>query len=158
MELRVGQGIDVHRFAKDRKLILGGVHIPSDFGLIGHSDADILIHAIVDAILGACGKSDIGTYFPSEDPQWKNADSSIFLKEAIRMLNSDGWKLVNVDCNILMEAPKLLPHISKIKENLSRIIGIAIDQLSIKAGTMEKMGFVGNGEGAMATAVVLIQR
>ena len=158
MELRVGQGIDVHRFAKDRNLILGGVEIPSEFGLLGHSDADVLIHSIVDAMLGAAGKPDIGTYFPSEDPKWKDADSSLFLREAVRILSDDGWKIVNIDCNVLIEVPKLLPHMDKIKQSLSSIIGISKEQVSVKAGTMEKMGFIGSKEGAMATAVVLIQR
>ena len=154
--LRVGQGIDVHPLVSGRPLVLGGVSIPYHKGLDGHSDADALAHAITDAVLGAAGKGDIGTYFPPSDPKWKNADSIELLKSVWKELSAEGWTIENIDCTVLAEAPKIAPHITAMKERLGAALGIAHSQLGIKATTTEKRGFIGRGEGIVTQSVALL--
>ena len=157
-ELRVGIGYDSHRLATGRKLVLGGVEIQSEKGLLGHSDADVLLHAITDAMLGAAAKGDIGTLFPPSDPQWRDADSSIFVRHASELLESYGWKVVNVDAVILIEQPRLGPYRDRIRERVASLLGIDPDAIGLKAKTGEGVGPVGTGQLAEAHAVVLISR
>jgi 2-C-methyl-D-erythritol 2,4-cyclodiphosphate synthase len=157
-DLRIGHGIDVHPFKEGRRFILGGVQIESPRGLDGHSDADALVHALIDALLGATGQRDIGTQFPDSDVAFKDADSCILLQRVWANLVQHGWSLVNADMTVLAEAPKLKPHISKMQTKLSNILGCDPERVAIKATTTEKMGFVGRGEGVLASAVVLLQR
>ena len=157
-ELRTGIGYDSHRLARGRKLLLGGVEIPSEKGLLGHSDADVLLHAITDAMLGAAAKGDIGALFPPSDPQWRNADSSIFVRHASELLESYGWKVVNVDAVILIEQPRLGPHRDRIRESVASLLGIDPDAIGLKAKTGEGVGPVGTGQLAEAHAIVLISR
>ena len=154
---RVGIGYDVHQLKAGRPLILGGVVIEHDTGLEGHSDADVLMHAICDAVLGAIGEGDIGSFFPPSDPQWKNAPSKIFLKEAARQIAKRNGQLINVDAMLIAEAPKITPHIPAMKENIATALGIAADAVGIKATTNETMGFVGRGEGMAAHAVASVE-
>ncbi len=156
MNFRIGLGYDVHPFEVGRKLLLGGVEIPFSKGLKGHSDADVLLHSITDALLGAAGLGDIGTHFPDTDPKYKNADSAILLKESYQLIKGSGYKLSNLDATIVAEAPKILPHVLKIRKRISSILSCEIDQVSIKATTNEKMGFVGRSEGIAVHAVALI--
>lgn len=158
MKYRTGIGIDFHRFGEKRKLVLGGVEIDFPLGLLGHSDADCLIHAIVDSILGALGLNDIGSYFPDTDDRYKNADSKIFLKTAMELINSHGYKIENIDTIIICEKPKILPYVDKMKDELSKILNISREQLSIKATTTEQMGFIGRKEGIACMAVTLISK
>ena len=158
MKLRVGLGFDVHAIETNRDFWLGGIKISSDRGAIGHSDADVLIHAICDALLGAANLRDIGFHFRNTDPQWKNADSKIFLKEVIKMLSSKNWKVENVDCTVCLEEPKVNPHVESMKKTLAPLMNITEEDVSIKATTNEKLGYVGRGEGVNAMAVVLISR
>lgn len=158
MDIRIGQGIDVHQFAEGRRCVLGGVEIPHVKGLLGHSDADVLTHALMDAILGATGGRDIGTLFPDTDAAYKDADSLVLLKKVWEVAARDGWQLVNADVTLLAEAPKVKPHVMKMRELLSAVLGCSAEQVTIKATTMEKMGFVGREEGIMASAVVLLRR
>lgn len=158
MELRIGQGFDVHRFAEGRRCVLGGIEIPHEKGLLGHSDADVLTHALMDAILGAIGGRDIGTLFPDTDAAYKDADSIVLLEKVWALASQEGWRLVNADISVLAEAPKLKPHISSMLERLSAALRCASTQLAIKATTTEKLGFVGREEGIVATAVVLLTR
>ena len=157
-ELRVGIGYDSHRLATGRKLVLGGVEIPCEKGLLGHSDADVLLHAITDALLGAAAKGDIGTLFPPSDPQWRDADSSIFVRHASELLESYGWKVVNVDAVILIEQPRVGPHRDRIRKRVASLLGIDPDAIGLKAKTGEGVGPVGTGQLAEAHAVVLISR
>ena len=154
---RVGSGYDVHQLKTGRPLILGGVVIEHDTGLDGHSDADVLMHAICDAVLGAIGEGDIGSFFPPNDPQWKNAPSKIFLEEAARQIAKRNGQLINVDAMLIAEAPKITPHIPAMKENLATALGIAADAVGVKAPTTETMGFVGRGEGMAAHAVASVE-
>ena len=154
---RVGIGYDVHQLKAGRPLILGGVVIEHDTGLDGHSDADVLMHAICDAVLGAIGEGDIGSFFPPSDPQWKNAPSKIFLEEAARQITKRNGQLINVDAMLIAEAPKITPHIPAMKENIATALGIAADAVGIKATTNETMGFVGRGEGMAAHAVASVE-
>ncbi len=156
MDIRVGFGYDNHRLIEGRPLIVGGVSIPNEKGLEGHSDADILLHAITDAILGAANLRDIGFHFSDKDGRWKNADSRIFLKEAMRMVAEKGLKPGNLDCSIIAEAPKMNPYIPQMKEIIAGILQIDIDRVSIKAKTNEKLDAIGAGEGMAAYAVVLL--
>jgi 2-C-methyl-D-erythritol 2,4-cyclodiphosphate synthase len=151
--IRVGLGYDVHAFAAGRKLILGGVEIPHPKGLDGHSDADVLMHAICDAVLGAIGESDIGHFFPNTDPRWKGAPSRAFLEEAARQVTRRNGKIVNVDSTLIAQAPKLFPHIPEMKTRIAQALGIQPAQVGIKATTNERMGFVGREEGIAAMAV-----
>lgn len=158
MDLRVGQGIDVHQFAEGRRCVLGGVEIPHVKGLLGHSDADVLTHALMDAILGAIGGRDIGTLFPDTDSAYKDADSLVLLQKVWEVATHAGWRLVNADITLLAEAPKVKPHVQTMRERLSAILQCTSDQIAIKATTMEKMGFIGREEGIVASAVVLLSR
>ena len=154
---RVGIGYDVHQLKAGRPLILGGVVIEHDTGLDGHSDADVLMHAICDAVLGAIGEGDIGSFFPPNDPQWKNAPSKIFLEEAARQIAKRNGQLINVDAMLIAETPKIAPHISAMKENIATALGIEADAVGVKATTNETMGFVGRGEGMAAHAVASVE-
>ena len=154
--IRVGIGYDVHPLVEGRKCILGGVDIPHDKGLEGHSDADVLMHAICDAVLGALGLGDIGHFFPNTDPRWKGAPSRIFLEEAARQVVARGGKLVNIDASIIAQEPKVSPHIAAIKRNLAGALGITEDRVGVKATTNEHLGFIGRGEGIAAMAVASV--
>lgn len=154
--MRIGHGYDVHRLAENRKLILGGVEIPYEKGLLGHSDADVLTHAVMDAFLGALALGDIGKHFPDDDPEYKGADSIKLLKHVYRLVCDKGYKLGNLDAVILAQAPKLSPYIEKIRENISSVCNCDISQVSIKATTEEKMGFTGDGSGMAAHCVLLL--
>ena len=157
-DFKIGFGYDVHKFAENRKLILGGVEIPFDKGLEGHSDADALLHAICDALLGALALGDIGKHFPDTDIRYKNAESAIFLRESYKLVKEKGYKLGNIDSTVILEKPKLMPHIDKMRERIANVLNVSVDLVSIKATTSEKMGFVGSGEGIKAVASVLIAK
>lgn len=156
-ELRIGVGYDLHRLEAGRKLILGGVEIAHETGLAGHSDADILMHALTDALLGAAGLGDIGELFPPSDPQWKDADSEVFLAQARELIESYGYRIVNLDAVIVIERPKILPHRAAIRKNLARILEIDEGRVGLKAKTSEKVGPVGRGEAAECHAVALLE-
>ncbi|MCR6638002.1 MAG: 2-C-methyl-D-erythritol 2,4-cyclodiphosphate synthase [Sporocytophaga sp.] len=158
MKIKVGFGYDVHQLTEGRDLWLGGVKIEAKLGLLGHSDADVLIHAICDAILGAANMRDIGFHFPNTDPRWKGADSKILLKEVCRLIREKGWEISNIDASLSMEKPKINPHIPKMQEVLSEAMNIPQEDISIKATTNEKLGYIGREEGANAFAVALIFR
>ncbi|TNJ39704.1 2-C-methyl-D-erythritol 2,4-cyclodiphosphate synthase [Chlorobaculum thiosulfatiphilum] len=155
--MRIGIGIDVHQFAEGRKLIIGGVDIPSPVGLHGHSDADVLLHAISDALLGAAALGDIGKHFPDTSPDYKDADSMILLKHVCKLLAREGYKPVNVDAMLLLEKPKIAPYIDEMRRNIARCLGLELNAVSVKATTNEKLGYVGRQEGACAHAVCLIE-
>jgi 2-C-methyl-D-erythritol 4-phosphate cytidylyltransferase/2-C-methyl-D-erythritol 2,4-cyclodiphosphate synthase len=155
-DLRIGHGYDVHRLEAGRKLILGGVEIPHDMGLLGHSDADALLHAITDAVIGALALGDIGSHFPDTDPDNKDLDSRIFLKKAVQLAHDRGFRISNIDSVVVAEKPKLRGHIDSMRQAISVDLGIGIDRVSVKATTSEKMGFVGRGEGMAAMATVLL--
>jgi len=154
---RVGIGYDVHQLKAGRPLILGGVVIEHDTGLDGHSDADVLMHAICDAVLGAIGEGDIGIFFPPSDPQWKNAPSKIFLEEAARQITKRNGQLINVDAMLIAETPRIAPHIPAMKKNIAAALDITGDAVGIKTTTNEAMGFVGRGEGMAAHAVASVE-
>ncbi len=154
---RVGFGFDAHRFSEDRKLIIGGVEIPFQYGLTGHSDADVLSHAICDALLGAIGEGDIGSHFPDSDPKYKGVSSLVFLREAMTLIHSGGYELQNIDSVIVCEKPRIVPHIQDIKSKLSEVTGLSDESLGVKATTTDKMGFTGRGEGIAAYAVAMIK-
>ncbi|GAB7129427.1 2-C-methyl-D-erythritol 2,4-cyclodiphosphate synthase [Silvimonas sp. JCM 19000] len=154
--MRIGQGWDVHRLVPDRLLILGGVTIPFELGLLGHSDADALLHAITDAVLGAAGLGDIGRHFPDTAAEFKGADSRVLLREAVKRVNAAGWKVGNVDASILIQRPKMAPHIPAMVANIAADLGIAADQVNVKAKTYEKLGPVGLSEAVEAQAVCLL--
>ena len=158
LNFRIGEGWDVHALVPGRKLILGGVEIAHTTGLLGHSDADVLLHAITDALLGAAGLGDIGRHFPDTDVQFKGADSAVLLTEAMRRVREAGWDLVNVDSTILAQAPKLAPHMAAIHASLAQALGVTSDQVNVKAKTAEKLGPVGMGQSMEARAVVLLTR
>lgn len=155
--MRIGIGYDAHPLVPGRALVLGGVHIPSDRGLEGHSDADAVAHAIVDALLGAAGLGDIGQHFPSSDPRWKGASSLGFLEYTARLLAQNGWRIVNVDATILAQSPRLSPHYEAMRRNIARALGIEQSCVSVKATTTDGLGFEGRGEGIAAQAVALIE-
>lgn len=160
-EMRIGHGYDAHRFAEpqdQRALVLGGVNIPHDRGLLAHSDGDALIHALCDALLGALGKGDIGHHFPDNDASFKNVDSSLLLKQVMLMARGEGWQLINADLTILAQAPRMAPHIAVMKERLAELLGSTPDRVNVKASTTEGMGFVGRREGVETHAVVLLGR
>jgi 2-C-methyl-D-erythritol 2,4-cyclodiphosphate synthase len=154
--MRIGQGYDVHALAPGRKLVIGGVRIPHEKGLAGHSDADVLVHAVCDALLGAAGLGDLGTHFPDSDPRYKDADSRGLLREVARLLAQRGLRVVNLDATVIAQAPKMAPHIPAMRENLAADLGIATAAVNIKAKTTEQLGFVGRGEGIAADAVALV--
>lgn len=153
---RIGQGIDFHRLEEGRELWLGGVHIISEKGCVAHSDGDVLIHAICDALLGAAGLNDIGTHFPDTSPEYKGIDSRILLKKTVEMISEKGYRVVNIDSTVCLEAPKIAPYITAMRTTLAAVIGISPDAVSVKATTTEKMGFTGRGEGVVAMAVCLV--
>jgi len=154
--LRIGQGFDVHQLVAGRKLIIGGVDIPCDKGLLGHSDADVLLHAICDALLGAAALGDIGRHFADTDAQYKNIDSRILLREVVRLVANAGFRVGNVDATIIAQAPKMAPHIPRMVENIAADLGVTINAINVKATTTEKLGFTGRGEGIAAQAVALL--
>jgi len=154
--VHVGIGYDVHAFAPGRKLVLGGVEIDHPRGLDGHSDADVLMHAICDAILGAAGEQDIGHFFPNTDPRWKGAPSRVFLAEAAAQTVRRGGRLVNVDATVIAQAPKIYPHIADMKKNIAAALGVSAQQIGVKATTNELMGFIGREEGIAAMAVASV--
>jgi len=156
--MRIGQGYDVHKLVEGRKLILGGVLIPYEKGLLGHSDADVLTHAVMDALLGALSLGDIGKHFPDTDEKYKGADSIMLLKEVMKLINANGYTIGNVDCTVAAEAPKLKPYIEKMRETLATAMGTDIFNVSVKATTEEGMGITGNGDGMTATAVCLLSK
>lgn len=154
--MRIGHGYDVHKLVEERKLILGGVEIPWEKGLLGHSDADVLTHAVMDALLGAAALGDIGQHFPDHDPAFAGADSLVLLAHVVRLIGEKGWTVGNVDATIIAQKPKLAPHILTMRENLARVLGVELDQVNVKATTEEKLGFTGSGEGMSAHAVCLL--
>ena len=157
-DTRVGHGFDVHALVEGRKLILGGVDIPHERGLAGHSDADVLLHAICDALLGAAGLGDIGRHFPDTDAAFAGIDSRILLRRVIEQLKSRGWRVGNVDATLIAQAPKMAPHIARMTAHIADDLGVAIEHVNVKATTTEKLGFTGRGEGIAAEAVCLIAR
>lgn len=158
MTIRVGEGWDVHALVPGRKLVIGGVLIPYDRGLLGHSDADVLLHAITDALLGAAGLGDIGTHFPDTDERFRGADSAVLLAEAARRVRDAGWALGNVDSTVIAQAPRLAPHMAAMRASVAAALGVAVDQVNVKAKTAEKLGPVGQGLSIEARAVVLLTR
>ncbi len=154
--LRIGQGFDVHALVNGRPLIIGGVAIPFDKGLLGHSDADVLLHAITDALLGAAGLGDIGRHFPDTDPQFQGADSRILLREAVKRVRAAGYAPVNIDCTIIAQAPRMAPHVAAMAANIAADCAIDAARVNVKAKTTERLGFTGRGEGIAAEAVALL--
>lgn len=155
--MRIGHGYDVHKFAKNRKLVLGGVEIPYELGLLGHSDADVLVHAVMDSLLGAAALGDIGKHFPDTDEKYKGADSIALLKEVCKILADNGYKIGNIDSTVIAQKPKLKDYILKMRENIALACGIDVSQVSVKATTEEKLGFTGRLEGISAHAVCLLE-
>ena len=155
-QMRIGQGWDVHALVPGRRLVIGGVHIPYHLGLLGHSDADVLLHAIIDAMLGAAGLGDIGTHFPDTDVRWKNADSLVLLAACAALLKEKGWRIQNLDSTVIAQAPKLAPHIPAMREQIAAALALAVTQINIKAKTAEKLGPVGQGQSIEAQAIVLL--
>ena len=158
MELRIGEGWDTHALVPGRRLLIGGVEVPYERGLLGHSDADVLLHAITDAVIGAAGLGDIGKHFPDTDERFRGADSVVLLKEAMRRVREAGWSLVNVDSTVVAQAPKLAPHVAAMRSRVAEALGIAPDLVNVKAKTAEKLGAVGMGQSIEARAVVLLSR
>jgi 2-C-methyl-D-erythritol 2,4-cyclodiphosphate synthase len=158
MNIRVGEGWDVHALVAGRKLIIGGVEIPFHLGLLGHSDADVLLHAMTDALLGAAGLGDIGRHFPDTDPQFRGADSVALLREAARRVREQGWQIGNVDSTIIAQAPKMAPHIAAMRECIAAALAVDVTQVNVKAKTAEKLGPVGQGQSIEARAVTLLFR
>ncbi len=157
-QFRIGFGYDVHQLVEGRDLLLGGVHIPFEKGLLGHSDADVLLHAITDAILGAVAMGDIGRHFPDTDPRYKDADSRLLLRDAYALAMNEGYELSNVDATIIAQRPKLLPYMQLIRENIAEDLIVDLNQISVKATTSENIGFLGREEGIAAHAVVLLEK
>ncbi len=156
--LRIGHGYDVHKLTENRKLIIGGIDIPYEKGLLGHSDADVLLHAISDALLGAAALGDIGCLFPDNDEKYKGADSLLLLKEVVGVLKNNGYSVVNIDATLIAQKPKMRPYIKQMRKNIAAACGISFDFVSVKATTEEGLGFSGNGEGMAAHAVCLIEK
>ncbi len=157
MQFRIGQGLDIHAFTDGDQVMLCGVRLPHDRGLAAHSDGDVAIHALCDAMLGASAQGDIGQHFPPEDDQWRDADSSVLLVKVRDLLAEQGWQLVNLDLTIVCEAPRIGPHVSLMRESLAKVLGTSTGVVSIKATSTEKLGFCGRGEGMAVLALVLIQ-
>ena len=155
--MRIGQGFDVHALEAGRKLVIGGVEIPFERGLEGHSDADVLLHAICDALIGAAGLGDIGTHFPDTDPRYKGADSRVLLRAVLELIAQRGYRVVNVDCTIIAQAPKMAPHIPRMRENIAADLRVDAAAVNVKAKTAERLGAIGRGEGIAAEAVALIE-
>ena len=158
MNIRVGEGWDIHALVEGRKLILGGVEVPFHLGLLGHSDADVLLHAITDALLGAAAMGDIGTHFPDTDVRFKGADSAVLLAEAARRVREAGFEIGNVDSTVIAQAPKLMPHMPAMRASIAKALGVDVDQVNVKAKTAEKMGPVGLGQAMEARAIVLLEK
>jgi 2-C-methyl-D-erythritol 2,4-cyclodiphosphate synthase len=158
MKIRIGQGIDFHRLENGLELWLGGVKIPSDKGCVAHSDGDVLLHAVCDALLGAAGLSDIGHYFPDNDPRFKNIDSKLLLEKTVNIIREKGFEVINIDCTICLERPKITSHIPSMKKAISAILKTDPENISVKATTTEKMGFTGREEGIIAIASVLLEK
>ena len=158
MNFRIGHGYDVHRLAEGRKCIIGGVDIPHETGLLGHSDADVLVHAVMDALLGAAAMGDIGHLFPDNDPQFEGADSLLLLREVGARLNAAGWTTGNIDATVIAQAPRMAPHIETMRKNIADALGVEIDRINVKATTEERLGFTGAKEGIAAHAVCLIEK
>lgn len=156
MNVRVGQGFDVHALVPGRRLILGGVHIDSPVGLLGHSDADVLLHAITDALLGAAGLGDIGRLFPDTEAQYKDADSRVLLRVAVERVHAAGWRVGNLDCTVIAQRPKIAPYVEAMRANVAADVQVAVDAVGIKGKTTEQLGFTGRGEGMAAMAVALL--
>ena len=156
--LRIGYGEDIHRLVPNRKLILGGVEIPFDQGLLGHSDADCLLHAIADALLGACALGDIGDHFPVDDPQWENADSKIILSESYSLVKKKGYQITNLDASVLAEKPRLIPYRLAIRESIAQALGLELDQVSVKLMTNEGLDAIGEGKAIRSTCICLLER
>lgn len=157
MIIRIGQGWDIHRLQAGRNLVLGGVIVPSELGESGHSDGDVLYHAIVDALLGSIAAGDIGQHFPPSDKRWKDAPSNIFVEKAVRLLAESGWRIVNVDTTVILEQPKLAPHLDAIRASVARVLGIAVEAVSVKAKTHEGVDAAGRLEAIEAQATVLVE-
>ncbi len=158
MDFRVGFGYDSHRFAPGRPLVIGGVVVPYELGLAAHSDGDVLIHAVCDALLGAAGLKDIGTWFPDTDDTYKNADSTLLLAKVVEAVKERGWQVNNLDCTLVLERPKMKPHIDNIILKLSQLLDVSSENIAVKAKTNEKMGFTGAGEGIAAVAAVTLRK
>ncbi|MED4588713.1 MULTISPECIES: 2-C-methyl-D-erythritol 2,4-cyclodiphosphate synthase [Priestia] len=156
MNIRVGQGFDVHQFATGRPLIIGGIEIPYERGLLGHSDADVLLHTIADALLGAIAQGDIGKHFPDTDPEFKDADSAKLLQHVWKLVKAEGYALSNVDCTIIAQKPKMAPYIQPIRERIAELLDAEVSQINVKATTTEKLGFTGREEGIASQAAVLV--
>lgn len=155
---RIGQGFDVHQFAEGRPLIIGGITIPYEKGLLGHSDADVLLHTVADAVLGAIGAGDIGKHFPDTDPAFKDADSAKLLEHVWNLVKTEGYSLVNADCTIIAQSPKMAPYIEDMRARIAGLLEANVGQVNVKATTTEKLGFTGRSEGIAAQAVVLLAR
>jgi 2-C-methyl-D-erythritol 2,4-cyclodiphosphate synthase len=155
---RIGQGFDVHQLTENRPLIIGGITIPYELGLLGHSDADVLLHTVADACLGAIGEGDIGRHFPDTDPQFKDADSARLMEHVWRIVKEKGYRLVNIDCTIIAQKPKMAPYIPQMRERIADLLEATVDQVNVKATTTEKLGFTGRGEGIASQVAVLLQK
>lgn len=155
---RIGQGYDVHQLVEGRPLIIGGVNIPYEKGLLGHSDADVLLHTVADASLGAIGEGDIGRHFPDTDPKFKDADSAVLLEHVWKLVKQKGYRLGNIDCTIIAQKPKMAPYIEEIRQRIADLLEGDVDQVNVKATTTEKLGFTGRGEGIAALAVILLEK
>jgi 2-C-methyl-D-erythritol 2,4-cyclodiphosphate synthase len=155
---RIGQGFDVHQFCNDRPLIIGGINIPYERGLLGHSDADVLLHTISDACLGAIAKGDIGKHFPDTDPKYKGADSKVLMQEVWKLVEQEGYELVNLDCTIIAQKPKMAPYIEPMVNKIAELLNAVPSQINVKATTTEKLGFTGREEGIAAQAIVLLKK
>jgi 2-C-methyl-D-erythritol 2,4-cyclodiphosphate synthase len=154
--MRIGQGYDVHALVSGRKLIIGGVDIPYERGLAGHSDADVLLHAVCDALLGAAARGDIGTHFPDTDARYRGADSRVLLRAVKKVIWEDGWSIANVDTTIIAQAPRMAPYVDAMRANIAHDLGLPLDAVSVKAKTTERLGFTGRGEGIAAEAIALL--
>jgi 2-C-methyl-D-erythritol 2,4-cyclodiphosphate synthase len=155
---RIGQGFDVHQLTENRPLIIGGITIPYELGLLGHSDADVLLHTVADACLGAIGEGDIGRHFPDTDPNFKDADSAKLMEHVWKMVKDKGYSLVNIDCTIIAQKPKMAPYIPQMRERIAELLEATVDQVNVKATTTEKLGFTGRGEGIASQVAVLLQK
>jgi 2-C-methyl-D-erythritol 2,4-cyclodiphosphate synthase len=155
---RIGQGFDVHQLTENRPLIIGGITIPYELGLLGHSDADVLLHTVADACLGAIGEGDIGRHFPDTDPEYKDADSAKLMERVWEIVKEKGYRLVNIDCTIIAQKPKMAPYIPQMRERIADLLEATVDQVNVKATTTENLGFTGRGEGIASQVAVLLQK
>lgn len=156
--MRIGHGFDVHRFGTGDHLMIGGVKLPFEHGFIAHSDGDVLLHAVSDALLGACALGDIGRHFPDTDPEWAGADSRALLRHVVQLVHAEGFRVINLDATLMAQAPKMAPHIEAMRTVIAEDLGISLGQVNVKATTTERLGFTGRGEGIAAEAVVLIEQ